>query len=364
MKITPTTLQISQLLGSDNEQYVIPAYQRRYSWRWGQIADLWDDINVLENSETHLLGTIVCLSSSHNAVLNQLELVDGQQRLTSISILLHRVLARLKMENQTKQALKLEGMLYGESKTGGAVPKIQLESLDAAEYAAHAAGEDVQNPTNKHLANAFESFTDFLNDMDLDEVLEFLKKLLGQALIIRLDVSEAKDAFKLFETINSRGLRLSPADNIKNYLLGNAARFGDSELEFARQRWSEITAHLDGGLVENFFRQYLTQLHHKPITKTRVVESFKEAFRNMVEEAKSLPETRYFEGVDDEEDDTEDEEKLAVASETDEDDEDADAGEWEILSFRDFLIRIEQHARCYREICFSCTGKAKLNRAS
>ena len=51
-----------------------------------------------------------------------------------------------------------------------------------------------------------------------------LYRLKNQAVIIRLDVSEAKDAFKLFETINNRGLRLSATDIIKNFLLGNAAK--------------------------------------------------------------------------------------------------------------------------------------------
>ena len=61
MKITPTSLTIAQLLGSENEQYVIPAYQRRFSWRRHQVQDFWDDLQFLEDADTHLLGTIVCL---------------------------------------------------------------------------------------------------------------------------------------------------------------------------------------------------------------------------------------------------------------------------------------------------------------
>lgn len=59
MNITPTSLTVAQLLGSQNEQYVIPAYQRRYSWRRHQVEDLWDDVRILEGADTHLLGTIV-----------------------------------------------------------------------------------------------------------------------------------------------------------------------------------------------------------------------------------------------------------------------------------------------------------------
>ena len=95
MIITPTSLTINQLFGSNNEQYIIPTYQRRYSWHERQIWELIDDIGLVEGNDTHLLGSIVCLAGHHTAGLNRLELVDGQQRLTTISILLECIRQRL-----------------------------------------------------------------------------------------------------------------------------------------------------------------------------------------------------------------------------------------------------------------------------
>lgn len=86
MIITPTSLTINQLFGSNNEQYIIPTYQRRYSWNERQLWELIDDIGLIEGNDTHLLGSIVCLTGHHTAGLNKLELVDGQQRLTTITI--------------------------------------------------------------------------------------------------------------------------------------------------------------------------------------------------------------------------------------------------------------------------------------
>ena len=86
MKITPTSLSISQLLSTESEQFIIPAYQRRYSWQDKQVKELFDDINHLEGGETHLLGSIVCLTGDHGAGINSLELVDGQQRTTTIML--------------------------------------------------------------------------------------------------------------------------------------------------------------------------------------------------------------------------------------------------------------------------------------
>src|SRR5687767_83240 len=98
MKVNPTSLSVNQLLGTANEQYVIPAYQRRYSWHERQVWELLDDIALVERVDTHLLGSIVCLSETHTADLNKLELVDGQQRLTTISIILECIRQRFEHE--------------------------------------------------------------------------------------------------------------------------------------------------------------------------------------------------------------------------------------------------------------------------
>src|SRR5882724_6302014 len=101
MKITPTSLTINQLFGSTNEQYVIPTYQRRYSWNERQIWELLDDIGLIEDGDTHLLGSIVCLAGHHKAGLNRLELVDGQQRLTTVTIVLECISQWLEHEGKS-----------------------------------------------------------------------------------------------------------------------------------------------------------------------------------------------------------------------------------------------------------------------
>ncbi|MEI6654296.1 MAG: DUF262 domain-containing protein, partial [Verrucomicrobiota bacterium] len=240
MVITPTTLKITQLLGSANEQYVIPAYQRRFSWRCAQVAELWDDIDVVSGSDTHLLGTIVCLAGHHTAGINCLELVDGQQRMTTIIIILHCILERMHVEEEKETAGDLERLLGCKAIGGRTSSKIALDSLDSRQFARHVANEDVSAPENQRLASAFESIREWIEELDLTSLGEFLYKLLNQAFVIRLDVSEAKDAFKLFETINDRGLRLSPTDIIKNFILGNAARFGPKDLQYAQDRWRDL----------------------------------------------------------------------------------------------------------------------------
>ena len=88
MKITPTPLTINQLFSTRNEQFLIPAYQRRYAWQWKQCKELFNDIKYLANDDSHLLGNLVCLIGAHSAHINQLEVIDGQQRITTLSLLL------------------------------------------------------------------------------------------------------------------------------------------------------------------------------------------------------------------------------------------------------------------------------------
>ena len=134
MKITPTTLTVSQLLGQTNERYIVPPYQRRYSWLERQIGELIDDILLVESHDTHLLGSIVCLAGHHTAGLNKLELVDGQQRLTTITILLECIRQRLEAAKETDDAAEVARLLSAKPLGGKPVRKVALDSIDSAEF--------------------------------------------------------------------------------------------------------------------------------------------------------------------------------------------------------------------------------------
>nr|HQU86391.1 DUF262 domain-containing protein [Pyrinomonadaceae bacterium] len=88
MNITPNKLTIAQLFATNNEQFIVPSYQRRYAWGYNQVAALFDDINMLKDGDGHLFGMILLHTHTHVGGLNKPELVDGQQRLTTLTILL------------------------------------------------------------------------------------------------------------------------------------------------------------------------------------------------------------------------------------------------------------------------------------
>lgn len=355
MKITPTSLTVTQLFGSTNEQYFIPTYQRRYSWHERQIVELIEDIELLEDSDTHLLGSIVCLAGHHKAGLNRLEVVDGQQRLTTVSILLECIRQRFEAEGNSTDSMELNQLLFAKPLNGNQVSKIALDSIDADEFADLIAQNEQRDYKNVDLVNAFKIVRERAGAASVDDLRAFLYRLKNQAIVIRLDVGNAKDAFKLFETINNRGLKLSPTDIIKNFLLGNAARLGQSPLETARKSWAKLLVHLDGTNPDAFFRYYLMANTRTRIITSEVVAKFKEAFMNQVMEAEKLPDRRNYTDIDAVEDEEGNGDGSAEV-------EDTDSVPLKKVSFKKFLEHLVACAESYGEIVLAKTNDKRIDR--
>lgn len=357
MIITPTSLTINQLFGSNNEQYVIPTYQRRYSWHERQVWELIEDIKLIEGSDKHLLGSIVCLSGHHTAGLNKLELVDGQQRLTTITILLECIRQRLEEVGEKDEAAQVATLLSAKPLGGKSLRKVSLDSIDSVEFDHLIQNSKGQSYKNVQLQSTFEIVRSWIAEQPLDLLGVFLYRLKNQAIVIRLDVGEAKDAFKLFETINNRGLRLSPTDIVKNFLLGNAARFGDQSLQTARASWASLIQHLDGTNSDAFFRYYLMSLVKVRLTAADVVPQFKNVFMSQVIEATALPERHnYADPAETEDDESEDGIESAVVEV------DVEVINTGKVSFKDFLARLVMSAKVYGELVLVKTGDAATNR--
>lgn len=290
MKITPTSLSISQLLSTESEQFTIPAYQRRYSWQDKQVRELFDDINHLESGDTHLLGSIVCLTGDHGAGINSLELVDGQQRTTTIMLFLDAIEDRLRADGNDEDAQSITKMLTSKDYTGVKSKKLVLGDLDNRDFMRVVDGVELDEVINNNILKARKLIGDLIGKLDSEEFNQLRYKFINQAYIIRLDVAQAKDAFKLFETINNRGLSLSPTDIIKNFLLGNASIISGETLESVKADWTRIVLLLDGIDMDNFFRQYMAGLTGQKVTQTRLIDTFKIYYAQNIEEGEALRE--------------------------------------------------------------------------
>nr|WP_027137223.1 DUF262 domain-containing protein [Gaetbulibacter saemankumensis] len=367
MKITPTTLTINQLFTTMNEQFFIPAYQRRYAWKWKQAKELYDDINNLKNGDSHLLGNIVCLTSDHTAGINQLEVVDGQQRITTLSLLLHTFHNIFKKNGNGGECNRIMGML--KSKGPDQIPenKVLLGELDNDDYQRVLLQRDLENINNENLVNCYENFKNWLSELEESEFNSLYYKLLQSVSVIRLDVYQAKDAYKLFETINNRGLSLNHTDIIKNFLLGHASSFDKDTLDQVKENWKGLIIALDKLSIDDFFRQYICSVLRRKVTFTFLIDEFKKLYINSVINVEDLAEYKIYKKIklkkeEDVEEELEDEEYEEEENEVSKDDNDQNENE-ALLSVIEFSKMLKDQALTYSRIRNRSTHNTKLNDA-
>lgn len=261
LNASPTTF--GEVL-SNGKRYIVPLFQRDYAWGETEWAELWSDLLATESDgpdTSHFLGALVLQPTD----LRTFNVIDGQQRLVTLSILALAVIARL-------------STLPGDAAVREAnLKRVQLlrerfvSVTDSASLAHHsrlrlgASGNDfyqlwlVQGrtpPTPKTLKGAerrlwecFEFFSKRLGERADAADGAALAHLLGEVAADQLSFIEVRvvndvTAFTVFETLNARGVALSTADLIKNYLLSLAAQGGAGTLELARSHWERVVGYV------------------------------------------------------------------------------------------------------------------------
>lgn len=294
MKIIPNSLSVTQLFSNESEQFSIPAYQRRYAWNNKQVLELFEDIDSLNEKDTHFLGTILLLTEPHKAGINTLEVVDGQQRIISLSLLLKVIKEKFIELEEKETANKIDSYLFCQDISRKRHNKIILGDLDEPDYLRIFASQNLEEVKNRKLLQAYEEFKNHLSEFNSNELNIFYYKLLNCTTIIRLDTEKADNAYKIFELINNRGLKLSPTDIIKNFLLGHASIVSVDVLREVRECWKSLIVSLDGIETDDFFRQYLMGILQRKVTFSKLIYEFKKYYLTTVKESNVLPEYRLF----------------------------------------------------------------------
>ncbi len=311
MNVVPKDFTLHLLLNNPNEQFKVPSYQRRYAWKYNQQAALFKDIDMLLPGDGHLFGMLILHTDDHLGGINEVRVVDGQQRLTTISILLYVLHLRFKALDDDYTANQIAQLLYCGNPNTSKVPKLVLGKLDNPDYLNLIKG-NLDKVKNNNILQAYHLFNEFIDDgienEDGNWFLGYYSKLVHTAKIIRLDVPKAKDAYKLFETINNRGLKLSSTDILKNFILGHAAKINEEILADTRDLWSDLIITLDGIPTDDFFRQYVSSVYTRKISRTKLIEEFKKHYFKNVLDVDKLGEYRYNYGLESAEEEDYDEE--------------------------------------------------------
>jgi Protein of unknown function DUF262/Protein of unknown function (DUF1524) len=267
---------ISQLFDIDaGVVYAVPRYQREYTWGKNKWESLFDD--VLENDPGYFLGSIICINQSTDALsVQRLEIVDGQQRLTTLSLLFAAVYQILKSrdskldDDQRVEAINLKRKLV--LKKGDDQVRVipQIQNNNQNDYRAVLAEIGVISPCdvpsragNRKIFRAFRYFQSRINEMagghdnGLATIMEFLDKV-SQASMVKIEVASHADAYTLFESLNNRGMALTAIDLIKNKLLAHLESIEPGKVDYYFGHWNKLLGCLgdDYAIQERFFRQY------------------------------------------------------------------------------------------------------------
>ena len=281
------------------QQFVIPIYQRPYSWERRHCIQLWRDLVRVgqdRNGVAHFLGSIVYLKSGEFSVstVDELLVVDGQQRLTTISLLLLAIGRIIGTESDKIDInrKKLENYyLFNADEDGELRYKLLLTRRDKETLIRLLDNKELLAGTPSHLIENYEFFETQLKGENLEVIYSGLQKLR----IVDISLSrDSDDPQLIFESLNSTGLDLSQADLIRNYVL--MRQDPASQQQLYEDFWLPMEESFGRAYTKRFdlfIRDYLT-LKTRHIPKIdRVYESFKAYVQESPDSIKGIVEKIY-----------------------------------------------------------------------
>ncbi|MDA3645103.1 DUF262 domain-containing protein [Saccharopolyspora indica] len=252
MKANETTLR--NLLQGER-QYVVPLYQRPYSWERSDLQQLWSDIlTVIDTGggASHFLGSVVLAPSQTNtpAGVQSWLVVDGQQRLTTLSILLCAIRDHVRDEDQTLAAKIDDLYLFNKYASGFERYTVLPTQADRAswvallEQAPDAGGEDRIGDAYHFFRKELAAVDDPEDDHDIARIEQAIA---GQLSIVEIAAHPDDNVHRIFESLNHTGQPLTQADLLRNYLFMRLPNRADHVYE---QQWLPLQKLLDNKQLE------------------------------------------------------------------------------------------------------------------
>lgn len=313
MKIEPLNKVVGSLFG-ESSIFVVPKYQRAYSWQLDNVEEFCDDIKYLYDQNKqglnteHFLGSFVCVCLPPKALDEKriYQLVDGQQRLSTICLLASRVIYKIQnlVGDEEFKILCLEKIkkikkkfvfYYPEENDKYDCARVQLSRKDQKFYEElitnyHANYEKDKSPiSHKLLLQAADYIDKWLigfdgenNNIILNNLDYLVRSFSNSCRIINILMDTQSEAYKIFQVINDRGRSLSTADLLRATTLGMMEEAGatDEQMELAENYWNEIST--DGDKTADYILQtYYISRKARKINKSTMYDVFiSEFFEN------------------------------------------------------------------------------------
>lgn len=308
-KISGAEYPLAKIFSSDFD-YAIPSYQRPYAWTEVQAGDLFSDLYdffVKEKDDTYFLGSIVLIKDEGKP---NAEVIDGQQRLTTLTILLAALTSyfsgdlRSDFENYLREPGRASQGLMPK-------PRLTLRERDRKFFADYVQNLkfkelialDPAQLDNESQRNIRRNAELLLQKLDVsfkgatERLCEFGAFLVQRCFLVAVSTPSQQSAFRVFSVLNSRGLDLLPTDIIKSDIIGNikspdkqddvTERWEELEVQTGRDGFAELFGHIRmifakekarRTLLEEFREQVIKKYESPETLMSTVVEPFAEAY--------------------------------------------------------------------------------------
>lgn len=278
--------QIKDLLFVDGAVLKIPKYQRSYTWSKDEVDDFWDDIVV---SDTSFIGTFI-LNTQSLVSSRVLEVIDGQQRLITITVFLavlrdvavalgHKALAD-RVHKKTIVSEDFKGVVTNRIEVGESLKPFFSNFIQSG---TERTGNKSTTKEEKLVLDNYEYLSEKVNDLvkesanaNLESVLQELLEKLSSIDCVVIRVSSDEDAYSIFETVNARGVDLSVADLLKNHIFKQFEIEGN--LQSGQTQWDILSQNiLDTEVDLQKFLRYFWLSKYNFVTERELFKDIKKA---------------------------------------------------------------------------------------
>ncbi|MDR2859159.1 MAG: DUF262 domain-containing protein, partial [Mediterranea sp.] len=277
------TVNLNNIFGSGGSIYKVPQFQRDYSWTQDNWEDLWNDIEIaMENNQVHYMGSVVLQNTKNKEFL----IIDGQQRFTTLSILILAVIHEIKeiAEKEVdavanKERVDLLMNQYIGQKDAMSLrysSKLFLNENNDDFYQSRLL--TFKGPlhvtklsdSEKRMWDSYLFFKQKISKQFYTKIgsdlAGFLNDVIGELMMfIQITVEDELNAYTVFETLNSRGVALTSTDLLKNYLFSLVVK-SETDLKQVRSQWKKI---IDAVGLKDFpvFLRYFLVATRRQISK-------------------------------------------------------------------------------------------------
>ncbi len=288
MLMEPTN-QTFQELVANGIKYTVPRFQRYYAWDQEQWEDLWADIETLQDEHYHYMGYIVLQQKGQY----DFKVIDGQQRLVTLSLIILAAMRTIQdlidngedVEKNKERLREITARFIGSKDLVSlkVSSKLSLNRNNNRFYRDICSLLKPPNPrgliaSNKLLKNAFEFLSSKLIGTTGSDIARFIERFTSGMVFTKIVVQDDLNAYKVFETLNSRGVQLSTPDLLKNYIFSIITSNDDvmdERLDDLDEEWSVIVSQLG----ENNFTEFIHYHHNfqkKSVTKKELFISIRQ----------------------------------------------------------------------------------------